>query len=248
MNIAIVEDSEVERELLRNIVSQYFLTHQLDFQLDLYERAEDLLADFHPHRYGLIFLDIYMDGMSGVEAAEQIRRAGGEALLIFLTSSSAHMPEAFRVHAYDYILKPIDSRLVYRVLDDLMKHSTDEGACLRFTSDRKEYSLPYDNIASVRTEDHYLEISTADGASYRPRMTFAAASEALTADPRFLNILRGVLVNMDHIKGFEEGSCEMKDGLMLPVNLRKWKELEKTWQNYIFQKKNSSGAVLKQTP
>ena len=244
MNIAIVEDSHIERELLSNIVTQYALTHQLDFKLDLYESAEALLEDYRPHRYGLIFLDIYMRGLSGMEAAEEIRKGGNDTLLIFLTSSNVHMPAAFRVHAYDYLLKPIDVRYVFRVLDELLGQKTGESQSIRFTSERREYVILFDDICSVRASDHYLEIDTTDGESYRPRMTFASVQEQLSADPRFLLILRGVLVNMDHIKDFSDGSCEMTNGLTLPVNLRKARSLELTWKNYLFQKQKGSARHL----
>ena len=63
-----------------------------------------------------------------------------------------------------------------------------------------------------------------------------AAQEQLSEDPRFLLILRGVLVNMDAIIAFDKTSCLMEGNLRFPINLRNSRQLMQIWQNYTFRK------------
>jgi len=58
----------------------------------------------------------------------------------------------------------------------------------------------------------------------------------LGEDKRFLLVNRGVLVNMDYILHFDGGTCVMTGEVIFPVNLRKSKLMEQTWQNYMFTK------------
>ena len=73
MNIAIVDDMSIERKVLMKILQDYADQNHIEITLMPFSCAEELLADYHPLQYTILFLDIYMDGMTGVEAAEKIR-------------------------------------------------------------------------------------------------------------------------------------------------------------------------------
>ena len=76
---------------------------------------------FTAHSYDIIFMDIFMDGMDGVETAEQIRKFDSHVILIFLTSSQDHMKNAFSCHAFDYVEKPVDLEQITNCLLDALK-------------------------------------------------------------------------------------------------------------------------------
>ena len=236
MNIALVDDMQTERDALRDILRSYAAANRLELEIDTFSSAEALLEAYRPFRYTVVFLDIYMGGMTGVEAAERLRAQDSDVLLIFLTSSGEHMPDAFRFHAYDYIQKPADTGRLYRVMDDILKRHTSADVLLTFISDRTEYSLPFGEIVAVCSDGHYLEITDRSGTVYKARMTFSTAAGLLSRDKRFLLILRGILVNMDCILDFNGGACHLKGGLRLPINVRNSRKIEQTWQNYVFSK------------
>lgn len=236
MNIAVVDDVKRERDCLCDILRDYAAAAGVVLELRCFSRAEELLADYRPLMYTVIFMDIFMDGMSGVDAAEQIRISDSDTLLIFFTTSDEYMSRAFMIHAFDYIRKPFDAERIFRVMDDILKRRTAEVKRFAFSSDRRDYLIPYAEIVAVRTSDHYLEITTADGMTYRTRMTFAAAAAQLSEDRRFLPILRGVLVNMDYIRSFGGGACHLEGDIHLPINVRNSRKIEQMWRNYVFAK------------
>ena len=105
MNIALVDDMPRELSRLSGIIEEYAAEHQLPVELVTFDSAEALLKAYRPLQYTLIFMDIYMDGMTGVEAVKKIRETDKETLIVFLTTSSDHAFDALTVHAYQYILK-----------------------------------------------------------------------------------------------------------------------------------------------
>jgi len=233
MNIAIVDDIEEERILLDTILSEYARSRHLDLNLYSFADSESLLAEYRPLKYAIVFLDIFMDGISGIKAAEEIRKKDSDTLIVFQTASGDHMPDAFAIHAYDYVQKPFEPERIFRVMDDSLRRiTTHEVPSLVFSMDRERCSLPYSDIMAIRSEAHYLEITDFLGKHYRTRMTFTAVSELLAGDSRFLQILRGILVNMDYIQSFSGGSCRLEGDLYLPVNIRRSKEIEGIWHNY----------------
>ena len=236
MNIAIVDDLNEERENIKKLLLSYAETNKQEFNIQEFSSAEELLADYQPLLYTVIFLDIFMDGQTGLSAAEQIRRSDTDTFLVFLTTSAEHLSDAFMARAFDYILKPADPGRVFRVMDDILKRTLADEKRLSFSCNREDYSLSYSDIMAVCTSDHYLVITDRRGTSYTTRMTFSTISDLLLQDSRFLTIIRGVLVNMEYIIDLKGGTCHMEHDLHLAYGLRQEKKLIHIWQNYMFAK------------
>ena len=238
MNIAIVDDRAKERDALKALLVEYAAANRLALSLRELASGEDFLAAFAPFTYTVIFLDIYMDGMTGMETAKSIRKTDTDTPVIFLTTSREHMGDAFSIHAFDYIEKPVSREKLFKCMDDLLKtHTILCTETLDFTYDRADHRLPFPDIVAVRTaESNYLDITDKRGESYHIRMTFSSVCERLGTDSRFLTVNRGILVNMDYIVRFENGVCVLKNGREYPVFTKKVKETEQKWQNYIFHR------------
>ena len=234
MNIALVDDCAADLEALKTVLREYAAIHGTEYALTLFSSGEALLREYQPFRYAVIFMDIYMEGRSGVEIAAAVRNVDRSVILVFLTTSGEHLADAFLCHAFDYVRKPLDAGQIFRVMDDILAQVTPRDVPrLSFSAEGREHSLAMDEIVTVRTDSaNYLTIRTRDGAETRVRMTFSAALEQL--DGRFLQVLRGVAVNMDDVVAFDGGRCRTSDGECLPVSVRKGKELARTWQNYVF--------------
>ncbi len=238
MNIAIVDDRPEERETLKAFLTEYSVMNRLDFSLYEFPDGESFLSEYVPFTYTVVFLDIYMGGMTGVETAEKLRKTDTDTPVIFLTTSKEHMGNAFSIHAFDYITKPAVREKLFKCMDDLLKTKTVlYSETFHFSQDRTDHSLPFPDIVSVNTaEKNYLNLTDRQGNTFHIRMTFAAICKTLETDSRFLSINRGILVNMDFIIRFEKGCCLLKNGGKYPVYTKKAKETEQKWQNYIFNR------------
>ena len=97
MNIAIVDDRKTDSDRLVGFIDTYAEQHRLQWgAMDRFSSGEEFLGAFTAGKYDLIFLDIYMDGITGMETAKRIRRADHGCRIIFITTS----PE-FAVESYD---------------------------------------------------------------------------------------------------------------------------------------------------
>lgn len=241
MNIAVVDDMAEERENIRRILSDYAAASRTGLSVSEFGSAEELLADYRPLRYSAVFLDIYMEGMSGIEAAQKVRETDKDSLIVFLTTSEDHMPDAFRLHAYEYITKPVGRENLFRVLDDILHRTTPmEIPRFSFMTTQGENAISYDDLVMIGTDAHnYLEIIDKAGNTLTTRMTFQAASGHLLQDKRFLLIRRGVIVNMAYIRKFDNALCHLTMGAPVPISPRSRKKLEQVWDNYLMDKMRS---------
>jgi len=240
MNIVLVDDMPGELMRLSKILNEYAASRGIAMELSAFQSGEELLADYHPLKYTIIFLDIYMDGMTGVDAAKKIRQVDNDTLIVFLTTSMDHTFEAFGVHAYQYLLKTTEDEelkaRVYSVLDDALDMNSGKDDIITFSSEGETKRLPLSSVLFVQSQRNYVLVNDIHGGSYLIRMTFSSISETLKKDSRFLQINRGIIVNMDHITDFGKNTCTLKGDVKLPVNVREQKKLDQIRQNYVFGK------------
>ena len=238
MNIAIVDDWPEDRERLERTLKHYAARNGLAFQTDVYSGGEELTASAFAGRYDLIFLDVYLgDGLSGVQTAERIRRQDEEVLLVFLTTSREHQAEAIHWHVYDYLNKDgLEDKVESLLSRILRRRSEAKSRELSFTTEKIPVRISYDRLVCLTADRNYLIIRDADGREYRARMTFSSIQEELKKDSRFLQVLRGVIVNMDYLVDIADGACTLKGNIRLPVNIRHASRLERIWTSYTFEK------------
>ncbi len=238
MNIAIIDDVPDEIKELTALLKQYAALNRMEIEIDRFSCAESFLKKYRPLLFTAIFMDIYMEGMTGIEAARRIRETDRSVALIFLTTSEEHRADAFHCHAYDYLTKPVQKDSLFCTMDDLLRIKTEtDGQKFIFSSNRREYSLPYSEITCIRTESNgsnYLEIMDTSGNTYRARMTFSSVSRQLMEDNRFILLKSYVLVNLEHIALLKENCAVLTGGEQLPFSSRKAKEIRHIWQNYMF--------------
>lgn len=116
MEIAICDDEKKLRTGLRNVIETTLQLNGLDYHIREYESGESLLAGMALHPAGLLFLDIEMEGMNGMETAKQLRRKYKDTVLIFVTAYPDYVFQGYEVHAFHYILKPYKEDKIRNVL------------------------------------------------------------------------------------------------------------------------------------
>ena len=107
MNIAIVDDSESDRQLLQELLIRYFDISGISITIYPFQSGELFLAGLSHHSFDLVFLDIFMDEITGMDAAHKLLEAGCDCTIIFLTSSREYALEGYEVGAFRYLLKPL---------------------------------------------------------------------------------------------------------------------------------------------
>ena len=179
-------------------------------------------------------MDIYMDGLSGIEAAQQIRSQDESCLIVFLTSSCDHLPQAFRCHAFDYLQKPVTQTDIFRVLQDALRLMQTDIQYLEFTHNRQTVRIPHSEIISILSDDHRTVVTDNKGGRYDPLISFSKLTADLENESRFRQINRGILVNMDYISGFDSNLCILSNGQKLPVSTRRLSRIRQQWEDYTF--------------
>ena len=201
MRFALVDDAAAERETAGRLFSSFAEEMHTEFEVDMFGSGEAFLAAFVPYTYDIVFMDIYMGGMSGIDTARKMRESDSRSLLIFLTSSDEHMGQAFSVHAFDYMEKPLDRNKFFTCLTDSLALLPKPEDYLSFSSNGLDIRLFYSEIACLSSCGHSTVVQCTSGREYTVYSAFSVFTKPLTDDERFLLVSRRILVNMDHIGG-----------------------------------------------
>ena len=232
MRVAVIDDENIFRMQLKMMVEKLAKIKAVHILVDEFSGGQEFIDTLSEKRYDIVFMDIYMPGMDGIETAKTLRRRTERTFLIFLTASDGHYPDAFSLHAFDYVTKPFTMERIDQVLTEILEHTPLDTAFIKISNAGKDERVKLKNIVSVTTDGHYLEIKKDDGVIKRARLTSGEFLEMTGSDKRFVIINRGIIINMDYLNLIEGTEAYMSDGSTYPVSTRKLPELLQVVEEY----------------
>jgi DNA-binding LytR/AlgR family response regulator len=149
--------------------------------------------------YDVVFIDVEMPGLSGLDAARLVHGRPVVPQLVFVTAHEQYAIEAFAVEALDYLLKPVDPERLAQVVRRLVSLQAPAGAVEKIpvVSGGETILLDWEELHYARADGDYSRVHTYNR-SYLCTRSLRALEEALPAD-RFVRIHRSYLVNLDKV-------------------------------------------------
>jgi two-component system, LytTR family, response regulator len=212
----IVDDEPLVRERLRTLLAGH-ADVQVVGEAGDGPSALEAVRETAPH---VVFLDIQMPGLSGLEVAEVRRREGSLPIIVFVTAYDQFALDAFRLHALDYLTKPIDPERFSESMDrvrELLRRPNREELDQRIRAmiemhERRQSVRPH---LVVREDERYLLVPTSEihcleatgnyvrlhceRANHLLRGTLSAVEAKLDPE-RFLRVHRSWIVNLEQVR------------------------------------------------
>ena len=237
MNIAIIEDSGQELSLLERCLQSYLSSRQVYRVIDTYTSGEAFLENWPSKSYDLVFLDILMEGISGIEVARKIRETDSECLLIFISSSKEYALQGFEVRAFDYLLKPLSEERFQKTMDLCQNELAKHIRYIEVKESRTLVKIPLNEIIYTDYYNHYIQIHTA-ARLIRSYQQFDVFSPLLLCYPQFLCCYRNCIVNMDHVDPVDKHDFVMENGERVPITRGNRNSIYQQYADYQFLKIN----------
>lgn len=231
LQIAICDDLEEERVILSRMLRNYARRQGLSLQVHFFVSGEELLQSVRrANACQVLFLDIYMPGISGVETARRLRAAGYGASIVFATTSTDHGVDSFEVRASDYLVKPFRQEEVDRALDWCLEHMPEPLRSLSVYAEREPQEFPLASVLYIEVLGHQSHIHTL-------RQTVVVRKslddlERAVDSPDFFRCHRSFLVNLNFVQDITGSDFRLSDGTLVPIssgNLSKIRNLFSDW-------------------
>ncbi len=234
MRVAVIDDENIFRMQLKMMVEKLANIKEIPLEVEDFASGPDFINVLSEKRYDIVFMDIYMPGMDGIETAKKLREMTERTFLIFMTASEGHYPDAFSLHAFDYVTKPFTLERIDQVFTEIIEHTPMDEAFIKIVTGSLEEKIYLKDIISVTTDGHYLEINKDDSTSSRVRLTSGEFMEMTGSDKRFIMVNRGIIINMDFINYVDGSDIYMDDKNIFPISARKVGDITQQIKNYQF--------------
>lgn len=232
MNLAIIESKKIDLENLKNMLIKFYCENSINLKISEFKSGEKFLLDFKRDKYDLIFINIYTDGMLGIDTAESIRRTDNQVMIIFTGDSGEFAINSYDVRAFYYILKPV----LYNKISDILNLSFDILNKLEkkiyIISQRANITINFSDILYIETIRNYLEIHTVSQV-FKTYKTFVSLSQVLLRDKRFVNCIRGVLVNLNYVDRIDGNKFLLKNGQYVPIRNKDVYTMKKIYAEFL---------------
>lgn len=228
IRVAVCDDCKSDRDFLRESLKTYKAENPALFEIEEFESGEALLAN-GAEQYDLIFLDIYMGQMTGMDTAGELRRRGVTSKLVFCSTSSDFAAESYDVAALYYLVKPYEKEKLYGVLDRFIKDFPQLHS-IQVKVGRDMTDVYLKDIVYVEANNKKCIIHTGYGA-LEASITMAELGELLR-EPEFVRPIRYAIVSMKEVVSVPTDVIKLSCGVEIPVSRGKRQDMKKAFAEY----------------
>ena len=225
LKIAVCDD-EIN---LAQIVKQKILKFRENEEIDLFTSGEELLSSSLD--YNIIFLDIEMPKQDGMQVAKSLLERGYEGQIVFLTSHSEFIQEAFKVKAYRYLFKPINDNQMREVLTSAEAELAETRVMITVNKDRVESVRVKDIIyLEAARNKTFLVLKNGETECNRPMKEIFE----MLGSSEFIQIHKSYVVSLRYIKKIGQKNLQLEGVIPeLPLSRRKKAEVEEKYLQYV---------------
>ncbi len=200
ISIAVCDDSKEYSEIITEIIKRIVNNRT---NVNTFNSGHDLVQAFKENKFDIIFLDMEMPEINGIETGLKIREMSDKAIIFYLTSHKEYAFESYRVKSRDYLLKPVNLSVIEKVLNECLLEL--EGS-LNYL-DVKDikgiiHRIPIDDVTHVlrKKEDRKLHIYCLDNKEIITSQTLESIERALIYKEHIVRASKSCLVNMVNVR------------------------------------------------
>lgn len=236
VNVAICDDSPVECKYLYTLIQKYYFQKNKRVKIDIFHSGKELLDYSNTPAFDVVFLDIIMEGINGIETATRLRKFDNLCRIIFLTFTSEYAVESYEVNAFHYLLKPLQEKILYLVLDKVMAQiQNKEENVIALKQKNSLFIVRYQDILYIESSNHQLLFHTLNNGSISIYKKMDELPESLINDGRFIRTHKSYLINATYVKAAKASTFVLTNSAEIPVSRTYSEEAKKQYYDFLFQ-------------
>lgn len=235
MRIAICDDSPEQLEQLHKMILSWE-NRPGDLSVFCCSNGDALLKAHGAAPFDIIFLDVIMPLLNGMETAKELRQSDRHVKLVFLTSSADYAVEAFSVKASNYLLKPTDGQALYSCLDELSEELNASAKKISVKGIHSLHRVAVADIEYIESQNKRILFVLSGGESILSAEPLYTYEEKLSLDDGFFKCSRSFIVNIHRIDTFTSKEIRTQSGARIPISRSCHREFENAYFSVLFGK------------
>lgn len=234
---AVCDDSAADAAFVVSLIEKWSEEHgnnrngneRAEYQVEVFSSAEAFLFAFEENQdFDLLFLDIEMGGMSGVEMAKKLRQMGAGLQIVFITGFMDYISEGYDVEALHYLMKPVTAEKLGEVLDRAMQRIRTREKELVLALPDGIIKVPLCEIRYIEVLKNYVTVHAVE--DYSLKKTLNELKKGL--DDSFFQIHRSYIAGLRSIRKVTKTEVILKDNTILPLSRKLYNDLNQALIRY----------------
>ena len=226
---AVCDDSSADRAYVTALIEAWGCSRDILLQIEDYPSAEAFLFAYEGNEtVDMLFLDIEMGDMSGVDLAKRLRQMGAGLQIVFLTGYMEYIAEGYDVEALHYLIKPVAQEKLGAVLDRAVERLKTRENVLLLSLPDGVVRLPLYEIRYLEVMKNYVTLHAVE--EYSVKRSLSELTKEL--DESFYRIHRSYIVNLRFVKRITRTEVTLKDGAALPLSRKLYDGLNQALIKY----------------
>lgn len=234
LRIAVCDDNSGFLEQAVDLIKRWSEQSSTPLEIYRFDNGDELIAKNAVVRIDIIFLDIIMPLLNGMDTAKELRQTNTNVKIIFLTSSSEFALESYAVKAYDYLLKPISYEKIKNVLDECSYAFDKEPKNIVFKTAYGYQKLFYYDIEYAEAQNKKVVIYLRSGKTVDATEPFYFFVKRLTDCDGFFKCHRSYLVYIQNVDHFNMTEIITKSGHRVPIARGYGKAFQEAYFSWMF--------------
>ena len=206
----VVEQLKMQNGMVQNITCRM----SLNVETVCFQSGEDLLWEIEERGcLDIIFMDIEMSRMNGIETARVIRENDNRVILIFISCYDQYCKEMINVQPFAFLDKPVNEKEMEMVLKRAFKVLGEKEEVFEYTYKKVSYKILMRRIRLFESDKRMINIHSTDGVNSFYKKLDEVEKQLQQANIKFLRINKSYLVNMNYVKEYRYEKIIMDDGL-----------------------------------
>lgn len=229
INIAICDDDAATTSLIEKYITQYTDKQNISCSCDVFFDGTTLLNHISQGTfYDLIYLDIEMKYMNGIDTATQLRALSIPSLIIYVSSYEQYWKELFSTEPFRYIQKPINENKFIECFIAAYKRICEKIEYFTYNFNKSITKIPLNHISYFESQYRVVHIHTMNGCQFNSKFYGKIndiEKNLSTSNHRFIRIHQSFLVNFDYIRSINFTTVTMADGTILQISEERQKKV-----------------------
>ncbi len=236
MRIAIVDDLAEDSQKLREDICRWAGETQTPLipPPALFDSGEALLDNLKENSFDVIFLDIYMKGMNGMDTARLIRKKDQSCRLLFTTLTPDFAVESYDVDSSYYLLKPYTYEKLSSALARCDAAAIEQGQFITIPGRSGEEKLYLHDIVYTEYANRRVNVYMKDGTCCPVAMRQKDFADALLKYPYFCDCIKGMLVNFEMVEQLKKDLFLLRGGMCIPISRLKYQNVRERFLKYSY--------------
>lgn len=233
MKIAICDDEIQFIDEICAVLEQWAAGHGIEITLYRFTNGDDLILAHQNECMDLILLDVIMPLLNGIDTARELRSHNWMTPVVFLTSSREFAVDSYEVKALNYLVKPLDERKLFSVLDDFLETFEQSKAAFTAKTSFGFCKIVIADVDYLEAQNRQVLVYLSNGTAIRIRELFSRCETIFTPEAGFFKCHRSYIVNLSRVKQFTKTQIAISDAI-IPISRNRYAAFKETYFNCIF--------------